>query len=360
MDAPPVICSNAPVAVADVDSSFGMVDAGLYVNGHRQATPSNFDEALAGLAEHPEAMTWIGLYRPTPQIISELSEFFGFNERAAAEALSTHHRSKIKRFGETLYVALTIPRYIDVHEDVDFGELHILMGPRFVITVRQSDTPDLSVARRRMEARPDELALGPEAVLFGILDQIVDEDEVVVSGLEKDVVEIEAEVFSGKPDVSRRIYLLSREVIDFQRSTRALREIIRDLERGFRTYQTPKALQRSLGAIEDHLEHVIDRTDETRSLLRDMLTVNATMITQEQNEEMTQLSAVSNRQNDEVKKISAWAAIIFAPSLVGTTYGMNFTNMPELNWQYGYPMALGLMVATSVALFATFKAKGWL
>jgi magnesium transporter len=355
-----VVCLNEDVTAADAGLTFGLVDAGLYISGHRIATPNSFGEARAGLADHPEAMAWIGLYRPTSQIIRELGEFFGFNERAAAEALSTHHRSKLKRFGETLYVALTIPQYIDAHEDVDFGELHILMGSRFVITVRQSDTPDLRVARRRMETRPDELALGPEAVLFGILDQIVDEDEVVVTGLEKDVVEIEAEVFSGKPDVSRRIYLLSREVIDFQRSTRALREIIRDLERGFRTYQTQKVLQGSLGAIEDHLEHVIDRTDETRSLLRDMLTVNATMITQEQNEEMTQLSAVSNRQNDEVKKISAWAAIIFAPSLVGTTYGMNFTHMPELNWQYGYPMALGLMLATSVALFATFKAKGWL
>ncbi len=360
MDARARFWSTNHVAAAEADFGFGMVDAGLYVDGQRVASPRDFTAALTGLAQHPEAMAWIGLHRPTSQIIKDLSDFFGFDESAAAEAVSTHHRSKIKRFGETLYIALTIPHYIDAHEDVDFGELHILMGSRFVITVRQSDTPDLSVARRRMETRPEELALGPEAVLFGILDQIVDEDEVVVSGLEKDVVEIEAEVFSGKPDVSRRIYLLSREVIDFQRSTRALREIIRDLQRGFRTYKTPKALQRSLGGIEDHLEHVIDRTDETRSLLRDMLTVNATMITQEQNEEMTELSAVSNRQNDEVKKISAWAAIIFAPSLVGTTYGMNFTNMPELNWQYGYPMALGLMVATSVGLFTIFKVRGWL
>lgn len=337
-----------------------VIDAGLYVDGQRVRSPNTFQDALKGLERLPDALAWIGLYRPTPSQVKLLCEFFGFDESAALDALRTHHRSKIKRYGETLYLALTIPSYVDTREDVEFGELHILMGARFVITVRQSEAPDLSIARRRLEARPAELALGPEAVLFAILDQIVDEDEDVVSGLERDVVEIEAEVFHGKPDVSRRIYLLSREVIDFQRSAWALREIIRDLQRGFDSYGTPKDLQRLLHGVEDHLEHLIDRTEQTRELLRDMLTVNATMINQQQNREMTMLSEASNRQNEEVKKISAWAAIIFAPSLVGTVYGMNFTQMPELNWRYGYLMALGLMVATSATLFALFKSRGWL
>jgi magnesium transporter len=337
-----------------------VIDAGLYVDGERVRSPQTFEEALRGLEFRPDALAWIGLYRPTPAQVKLLCEFFRFDESAALEALRTHHRSKIKRYGDTLYLALTIPRYVDAREDVEFGELHVLMGPRYVITVRQSEAPDLRVARRKLEARPADLALGPEAVLFAILDRVVDEDEDVVGGLERDVVEIEAEVFRGKPDVSRRIYLLSREVIDFQRSTWALREIIRDLQRGFESYGTPKSLQRYLHGVEDHLEHLIDRTEQTRDLLRDMLTVNATMISQEQNREMTTLSEASNRQNEEVKKISAWAAIIFAPSLVGTVYGMNFTQMPELNWRYGYLMALGLMVATSATLFGLFKSRGWL
>ena len=255
---------------------------------------------------------------------------------------------------------MSCAHYVETQEEVESSELHVFLGPKFVITSRHGEGPNLGLVRERLEDRPHQLALGPEAVLFTIFDRVVDDYGPVIAGLENDVLEIEREVFAGNPDVSRRIYFLTREVIDFQRATHALAEIIQELDFGFEKYRTDPDLQKYLRATGDHLQHIIDRTDEIRQLLRDMLTVNSTLVSQQQNQEMAALSHASNQQNEEVKKISAWAAIIFAPSLVGTVYGMNFVNMPELNWRYGYPMALGLMVATSLTLYLLFVRRGWL
>lgn len=337
-----------------------VVDSALYLDGHRIATPATLGGALLDVHEHPGAFAWIGLYRPGAQQLNALAEEFSLHPLAIEDAIDAHQRPKLERFGETLFVVLSAARYLESVEEVEFSELHIFLGARFVITARHGECPDLQAVRERLEHRPVELALGPEAVLFTIIDQVVDEYGPVIAGLENDVVEIEEEVFAGDPEVSKRIYFLTREVIDFQRATNALAEIISELDFGFEKYQTDPDLQKYLRATTDHLQHVIDRTNEIRQLLRDMLAVNSTLVTQQQNTEMAALSQASNQQNEEVKKISGWAAIIFAPSLVGTIYGMNFQNMPELNWRFGYLVALGLMVATSVTLYAIFKRRGWL
>ena len=172
--------------------------------------------------------------------------------------------------------------------------------------------------------------------------------------------EIEDEVFSGDPKVSRRIYELSREVADFQRATRPLSAVITALMSGQAGCSIDAEFQRYLRDVGDHLTQIIERVDELRLALRDMLTVNATLVAQQQNEEMRALSEASNVQNEEVKKISAWAAILFAPTLIGTVYGMNFHNIPELEKDYGYPMALFLMLLTCVTLYYVFKRRGWL
>ena len=160
--------------------------------------------------------------------------------------------------------------------------------------------------------------------------------------------------------MSRRIYELSREVAEFQRATRPLTAVLSSLSAGFTKYGIDEELQRYLRDVDDHLTQVIERVDEFRQLLRDMLTVNATLVAQQQNEEMRNLAEASNVQNEEVKKISAWAAILFAPTLIGTVYGMNFEHMPELDWRFGYPLALGLMVLTCVTLYMVFKRRDWL
>ncbi len=180
--------------------------------------------------------------------------------------------------------------------------------------------------------------MGTEAVLYAILDAVVDGYSPVVAGLENDIDEIETEVFRGEPHVSRRIYELSQEVVEFQRAVHPLSGILAGLSAGFAKYEVEEELQRYLRDVADHVTHITERIDGFRSALRDILTVNATLVAQRQNEEMTLLSEASNAQNEEVKKISAWAAILFAPTLVGTVYGMNFDHMPELHWSAGLPL----------------------
>jgi magnesium transporter len=251
-------------------------------------------------------------------------------------------------------------RYIDVREEVEFGEVHIFTGPDFVITVRHAETPNLGEVRKKLEHRPERLALGPEAVLYAIIDQVVDEYAPVIAGLENDIDEIENELFTGDPKVSRRIFDLSREVIEFQRATKPLEEVFTTLVDGFEKYQVDIDLQRRLLDSRDHCLRVIERVDAFRQVLQNALMVQSTLVTQRQNDEMKALAESSNSQNEEVKKISAWAAIGFAPTLVGTIYGMNFKVMPELGLRFGYPLALALMAASSGSLYWIFKKRGWL
>lgn len=211
-----------------------------------------------------------------------------------------------------------------------------------------------------MENDPDLLRLGTEAVLYAILDAVVDGYAPVVAGLQNDIDEIETEVFSGDPGVSRRIYELTREVIEFQRATRPLLGMLRGLSAGFDKYHTDEELQRYLRDVTDHATTVVERADGFRQLLGNILTVNATLVSQNQNEEMRNLTQASYAQNEEIKKVSAWAAILFAPTLIGTVYGMNFDDMPELHWHLGYPFALSMMFLTCGSLYTIFKRRGWL
>jgi magnesium transporter len=214
--------------------------------------------------------------------------------------------------------------------------------------------------RHRLEAAPDLLAQGPEAVLYAILDEVVDEYTPVMAGLENDIDEIEDQIFDGDPAVSRRIYDLSGEVIKFQRATRPLLEMLAALQAGSEKYGVDIELQRHLRDVNDHVLRIIDRGDTYRQLLQNALTVQLTLVGQRQNDEMRNLSETNIAQSEEVKKISSWAAILFAPTLIGTIYGMNFDYMPELHWVLGYPMALGLMVAMGFVLYSVFKKRGWM
>jgi magnesium transporter len=238
--------------------------------------------------------------------------------------------------------------------------VHVFIGPEFYVTVSHAESPDLGRVRRRLEGSPELLKLGPEAVLYAVLDQVVDDYAPVVAGLENDIDEIEDQVFAGDPQVSRRIYELSREVIEFQRAIHPLVGMLRGLAAGFEKYGTDEELRRALRDVEDHAVRIAEHVDRFRVLLQNILTVNATLVGQRQNEETQRLTEASLRQNEEVKRISSWAAILFAPTLVGTVYGMNFVNMPELKWQLGYPFALVLMLCVSVTLYLVFKRRGWL
>jgi magnesium transporter len=349
-------------AVPSVEHRDGesMVDSAVYVEGDRVDSPTTLAETFRSLRAHDDAIAWIGLYRPDQHELGSLAEEFDLHELAVEDAIVAHQRPKLERYDETLFVVLRAAHYVDAREEVDFGEVHLFVGPDFVITVRHSEAPDLSAVRRRLESNPDLLALGPEAILYAILDRIVDGYAPVVAGLGNDIDEIETEVFGSDPQVSRRIYELSREVIEFQRATRPLAAVLTNLTAGFEKYGTEDELRRYLRDVEDHLTQVIEQVDGFRQLLRDILTVNATLVAQRQNEEMRALSEASIDQNEDVKRISAWAAILFAPTLIGTVYGMNFDHMPELHWTLGYPFALVLMLLVSCTLWGVFKLRRWI
>lgn len=337
-----------------------VVDSAVYSNGERIASKTTLAETYQCLRDHPGSTAWIGLFRPTPSELGSLAGEFDLHELAIEDAIVAHQRPKLERYGQTLFVVLRAAIYLDASEEVEFGEVHLFVGPDFVITVRHSDAPDLASVRRRMESEPDLLVRGPEAILYAILDKLVDGYMPVIAGLENDIDEIEIEVFRGDPQVSRRIYQLSREVIEFQRASQPLVGMLQALGAGFDKYGIDEELQKYLRDVADHVSHVVERVDSFRQLLRDMLAVNATLVAQAQNEEMKSLTEASNAQNEEVKKISAWAAILFAPTLIGTVYGMNFETIPELAWAMGYPFALGLMVITCALLFLVFKRRNWL
>ncbi|MGH3101241.1 MAG: magnesium and cobalt transport protein CorA, partial [Thermoleophilia bacterium] len=322
--------------------------------------PPTVAEASRRLRDQPGTMAWIGLYRPAEAQLLAVAEEFGLHELAVEDAIVAHQRPKLERYGDTLFVVLRAARYLDEVEEVEFGEIHLFVGSNFVLTVRHSQAPDLAAVRRRMEGDPDLLRLGPEAVLYAILDGVVDGYAPVVAGLQNDIDEIETEVFRGDPQVSRRIYELSREVIEFQRATSPLLGMLDGLMAGFEKYETDEELQRYLRDVADHATTVAERVDGFRQMLADILTVNATLVSQAQNEEIKNLTEASYDQNEEIKKVSAWAAILFAPTLIGTVYGMNFDHMPELRWVFGYPFALALMLLVSLTLYTIFKRRGWL
>ncbi|MFI9804506.1 magnesium and cobalt transport protein CorA [Streptomyces sp. NPDC052301] len=337
-----------------------VVRTALYRDGVRVSSPATLAETYRELRDQPSGMAWIGLAGPTAAELHSLAVEFGLHPLAVEDAMEAHQRPKLERYGDTLFVVLRAARYLDAPEEVDFGELHVFVGPDFVITVRHGAAPDLSAVRRRMEDTPELLRLGPEAVLYAILDAVVDGYAPVVSGVQNDIDEIETEVFRGDPEVSRRIYELSREMVEFQRATRPLVGMLHGLMAGFAKYETDEELQRYLRDVADHVTHISERVDGFRQALSEILTVNATLVTQQQNAEMRALAEAGFEQNEEIKKISSWAAILFAPTLVGTIYGMNFDHMPELHWGFGYPFAIGLMGVVCTTLYLVFKRRDWL
>jgi magnesium transporter len=321
-----------------------IVDSAIYVDGRRAVEPASLEETYKACREQ-HGLAWIGLYEPTEEEFSSVAEEFGLHPLAVEDAIKAHQRPKIERYGETLFTVLKPARYLDESETVEFGEIHAFVGRDFVVTVRHGKASTLDRVRRRLESMPELLSRGPEAILYGIMDRVVDDYGPVVAGLENDIDEIETEVFGGNPEVSRRIYELSREVIEFERATAPLVGILSSLIEDD-AYQIDPEVRRFLRDVQDHTLRVTEQVVGFREILQNILSVNLTL--------------VGLSQNEQLKRISAWAAILFAPTLIGTLYGMNFRYMPELNWLLGYPFALSLMVLVSVSLYVVFKRRGWL
>jgi magnesium transporter len=283
-----------------------IVDQAVYRDGRRTAEPANFAE-LHAACKTGEAVAWLGLYEPSKEEFSTVAAEFDLHELAVEDAVKAHQRPK--GYGDSLFIVLRPARYVDETETVLFGEVALFVGPQFVITVRHGDAPELGPVRRRLEERPDLLRKGPMAIAYAIIDHVVDCYEPVVFGLENDIDEIEDEVFGGSPTVSRRIYQLAREVIEFQRATGPLDDILARLidEPG-----VDEEAGQYLRDVQDHAIRAEEHADAFRALLQNILSVNLTL-------ETKALTEASHAQNEQVKRISAWAAILFAPTLVGTS-----------------------------------------
>ena len=326
-----------------------IVDSAVYKDGERIAEPASFAE-LAGAARKGEGVAWLGLHEATEDELTAVAREFNLHALAVEDAVHAHQRPKLEWYGEVLFLVLRPARYIDETETVEFGEIHVFVGPNFVITIRHGEASELGRLRQSLESRPDLVRRGPMAVLHAVVDFVVDDYAPVVDGLENDIDEIESEVFGGASNVSRRTYELIREVIEFRRAVHPLPEVLVHL---MKDRDIGDEERRYLRDVHDHALRIQEQVDGFHELLRNILSVNLTLETKALNE-------AGNRQNEEVKKISAWAAILFAPTLVGTIYGMNFRHMPELGWRLGYPMALGLMLAVSLSLYVLFRRRRWI
>jgi magnesium transporter len=326
-----------------------IVGRAIYRDGRRAASPDDLGELFAA-CRTPGTTVWLGLHEPTAEEFAEVAREFDLHELAVEDAILAHQRPKLEQYGSTRFLVLRSARYLDASETVEFGEVHVFVGPGFVVTVRHGDGSQLRGVRAALESRPDLLRLGEVAIMHAIVDRIVDDYAPVVAGIENDIDEIEDDVFDGSPAASRRIYELTREVIEFQRACQALPDM---LARLMAHESVGEEEERYLRDVQDHALRVREQAAGFRELLQNILNVNLTL-------ETKALSEASIAQNEEVKKISAWAAILFAPTLVGTIYGMNFKHMPELDWQLGYPMAIVMMLAVGAVLFGVFKWRRWI
>jgi magnesium transporter len=307
------------------------------------------------------SITQVIIPRSTPELLAELASAWDLHPVLVDDLFHANQRAKVERYDDVLFVVLKSAVYIDAKEEVEFNEFHLLMKDDALVIICQGDRfidgtpipPDtagiqeyFTNEKRSWTKDRELLALGPEALIYRLLDTAVDGYFPVLDGLQDDKDGIERQVFSGDTAAAERIYLLSQEVIDVLHNSTHLNRLTQALGNGAAKYAIPDDLRAYLDDVTDHLTRVLAEAGELRESLSQILNVNSTLVAQ--------------RQNEDMKKISGWAAILFAPTLVGAIYGMNFDDMPELHWAFGYPMALGLMLGLGVVLYVVFRVKKWM
>jgi len=322
-----------------------IVDCGLYHKGERADRELSLDEAYQ-LSGADGSFVWIGLHDPSLDEFEDVIERFHLHELAVDDAIKAHQRTKLEIYDDTLFVVLKPASYDDDTERITFGEIMLFIGERFVVSVRHGDLSPLAAVRKRLESQPRLLELGPVAVLYAVLDQVVDDYLPITLQLDRDVQEIEEQVFSEDAEnPTERIYRLKRQVLGFHQLTSALEEPLNLLIRGRIPLDT-EPLAKHLRDVSDHAARVDQHVNTQRDLLTSVLQAN--------------LAQVGIRQNEDARRISAWVAIAAVPTLLAGIYGMNFDHMPELRWNIGYPLALGVMALICLALFRAFRRSGWL
>jgi len=330
-------------------------DCAVYETGLRSSTRLPVQQA-ARTARRTNGFVWIGLQNPTEDDLQQVAREFELPPLAVEDAASAHQRPKLEIYEEEnlWFFVLRPVRYVDSEEIVDVEEIALFVGEHFLVSVRHGRTDVLGRVRRELDAgRLESSERGPIAVLHRVSDLIVDEYESVARSIEDDIAEIEQQVFGEhEGDHTERIYKLKREVLEFRRAVLPLGEPMYKLMSGL-VPGMDKNARKYFRDVHDHIMRVTDEIERQDSLLSDVLQANVARLSVTQNE-------VAVRQNEDMRKISAWAAIGLAPTAIAGVYGMNFENMPELSWHYGYFFALSLILGVSLGLWALFKRNDWL
>ncbi len=319
-----------------------IVECAVYEDGRRQARDLPLDEACEA-AQADGAFVWVGLFEPTAEEFEAMRREFALHPLAVEDALGAHERPKLERYGDMTFVVLKTAQYLDDTEEVRFGQVMVFAGESFVITVRHGLNNDLREVRERVESDPEALRRGTTGALHAIVDAVVDAYEPVVAGLQTDVDQVEQELFGdgGGSAVTVRIYRLGRQVLGFSRAVGPLVAPVEHLAR-----VAGPDMGSYFRDVYDHLVRVNQQVEAMHELLANMLQAN--------------LTQVSVRQNEDMRKISAWVAILAVPTMIAGIYGMNFEHMPELKWELGYPAVLLVIAVACSFLYVRFKRAGWL
>ncbi|MFL4903140.1 magnesium/cobalt transporter CorA [Streptomyces sp. MMS24-I2-30] len=330
-----------------------IVDCAIYRDGHRTESPQDFSDALAEARARGDSFLWIGLYEPTEREFDLVTEEFGLHPLAVEDALKAHQRPKLDVYEDSLFVVLKPVTYEPEHDTVTAGELMVFLGDSFVVTVRHGAASPLAGIRRLLEQRHDMLRHGPTGVLYAITDAVVDHYLEVAAELTGDLEELEGEVFSptgGSGYTASRIYGFKRQVMEFRRATVPLSmPLTRLAGLGPFVESVPFVREQSrpfFRDVNDHLMRVNESVEGLDRLVSDILSAH--------------LAQMSVRQNDDMRKISAWAAMAAIPTMIAGIYGMNFQHMPELHWLWSYPAVIAVMGFLEVVLYRTFKRRGWM
>jgi magnesium transporter len=310
-----------------------IVDSALYRDGVRVQVDCHKDDlnAVRDKATGADDFVWVGLHRPSEDELNGVAKVFSLHPLAVDEGL---------------FLVLKTLWYVDEEDAVETGEINLFVGRNYIVSVRHGEGAELHSARMDLEQRTHVLGHGPSAVVYAICDRVVDEYELVSNSLEEDVDEVETSVFSTtRTQDSQRIYVLKRELSEMRRAVNPLREPMKRFATGSVPFVTQEAAP-FFRDVTDHLLRVSENIETLDSLLSTAFDAH--------------LAQISVQQNEDMRKISAWVAIAAVGTLVAGIYGMNFINMPELRWHYGYFYALGLMAFASILLYRLFKRSGWL
>jgi magnesium transporter len=337
--------SDTQVPSRDVRSA--VVDCALYDHGERQSGQIDLETAMARAAACRDGFVWIGLHNPAAAVVEDVGRHFELHPLAVEDAVHAHQRAKLDVYGDTLLLVLKTARYVDSEELVHIGEILVFVGPRFVVTVRHGKASALHEVRLGLERRPELLAIGPSAVLYAVADRVVDDYATVIEGLAEDVDQVEESVFSDEPgNPAERIYRLKRELVQFRRAVSPLASPMERLS----SRQTGLPIDPRTGDyfrdVHDHLLRDVDRIAAFDELLSGALQAN--------------LAQLQMRDNADIRRISAWVAILAVPTMVFGLYGMNFEHIPELTWRFGYPAVLLLTFAVCLTLYFRLRRSGWL